>query len=149
MKSGIPEKKKPVKKLHVGKEINFRLIGISSHENDYRLVWAINNQLAVNFIREQNLVIHRSRLNADLEFSRFIYSDEDKILTYYLISNRCPDGFLLPEMTNIDYILQITGELDAKYLDRILKAYRKVDIISAIFEIDLKQLKSKGTIFAI
>jgi len=149
MKSGIAAKKKPVKKLQVGEEINFRLIGISSHENDYRLVWAINNQLAVNFVREQNLVVSRPKINADLEFSRFIYSDEDKILMYYLISNRCPDGFLLPEMTKIDYFLQITGELDAKYLERILKAYRKVDIISAIFEIDLKQLKSKAAIFSV
>jgi hypothetical protein len=140
MKAGNPEKKKIVK-LQIGETHGFTLIGISSHENDYRLVWAMNNAFSFQFTRTDNLVIFSQKLNADLEFSRFIFTDEEKYLTYHLISNRCPDGFLFPEIKNLDYLLQITGELDSKQLSLVLKELKKVGIVSATFMIDPKQLK--------
>jgi hypothetical protein len=140
MKAGKPEKKKIVK-LQIGETNSFTLIGISSHENDYRLVWAMNNVFSFQFTRSENLVIFNQKLSTDLEFSRFIFSDEDKYLTYHLISNRCPDGFLFPEIKNLDYLLQITGEHDSKHLSIILKGLKKVGIVSAAFMIDPKQLK--------
>jgi len=140
MKAGNPEKKKIVK-LQMGETNSFTLIGISSHENDYRLVWAMNNAFSFQFTRIDNLMIFNQKLNTDLEFSRFIFTDEDKYLTYHLISNRCPDGFLFPEIKNLDYLLQITGELDSKNLAIIFKELKKVSIVSATFMIDPKQLK--------
>ena len=140
MKTGKPEKKKIVK-LQIGETNSFTLIGISSHENDYRLVWAMNNAFSFQFNRIENLVIFNQKLNTDLEFSRFIFSDEDKYLTYHLISNRCPDGFLFPEIKNLDYLLQITGEMDLKHLAIIFKELKKVSIVSATFMIDPKKLK--------
>jgi hypothetical protein len=140
MKTGNPEKKKIVK-LQISETNSFALIGISSHENDYRLVWAMNNAFSFQFTRIENLVIFNQKLSTDLEFSRFIYNDEDKYLVYHLISNRCPDGYLFPEIKNLDYLLQITGELDSKHLAFVLKELKKADIVSATFMIDPKQLK--------
>ncbi len=140
MKTGNPEKKKIVK-LQISETNPYALIGISSHENDYRLVWAMNNAFSYQFTRIENLVIFNQKLNADLEFSRFTFTDEDKYLTYHLISNRCPDGFLFPEIKNLDYLLQIMGELDARHLAAVLKELKKVSIVSAVFMIDPKQLK--------
>jgi hypothetical protein len=140
MTTGKPEKKKIVR-LQVSETYNFSLIGISSHENDYRLVWAINNTFAFQFNRIENLVIYNQKLKTDLEFSRFIFTDEDKYITYYLYSNRCPDGFLFPEIKNLDFLLQITGESDSKHLDKILKDLKQISIVSATFMIDPKQLK--------
>jgi hypothetical protein len=140
MKTGNPEKKKIVK-LQISETNRYALIGISSHENDYRLVWAMNNAFSYQFTRIENLVIFSQKVNADLEFSRFTFTDEDKYLTYHLISNRCPDGFLFPEIKNLDYLLQIMGELDAKHLAAILKDLKKVSIVSAVFMIDPNQLK--------
>jgi hypothetical protein len=140
MKTGSPEKKKIVR-LQIGEINGFALIGISSHENDYRLVWALNNAFSFQFTRIENLVIFNPKVNADLEFSRFTFTDEDKYLVYHLISNRCPDGFLFPEIKNLDYLLQITGELDAKHLAAMGKELKKVSIVSAVFRIDPKQLK--------
>lgn len=140
MKAVKPEKKKIVK-LQISETNSFTLIGISSHENDYRLVWAMNNAFSFQFTRIDNLVIFSQKLNTDLEFSRFFFTDEDKYLTYHLISNRCPDGFLFPEIKNLDYLLQITGEMNSKHLALFLKELKKVDIVSASFLIDPKQLK--------
>ncbi len=140
MKADKPEKKKVVR-LRIGETSGFALIGISSHENDYRLVWAMNNAFSFQFTRIENQVIFNAKLNADLEFSRFIYTDEDKYLTYHLISNRCPDGFLFPEIKNLDYLLQITGEIDSNQLASVFRELKKVSMVSAVFMIDPKQLK--------
>jgi hypothetical protein len=140
MKTGNPEKKKKLK-LQMDDKIHFRLIGISSHENDYRLVWAINNQLSFQFIRIQNLVMHQPKLKTDLEFSRYLHTDEDRYHAYYLISNRCPDGFLFPELKNFDFLMQITGEITSGDTKEFLKKLKEVQVISASFLLEPHKIK--------
>jgi len=141
VKSKFHSKKKNLR-LDVNHDINFSLIGISSHENDYRLVWAINNSLKIQYIRTDNLVVHYPKLKIDAEFSRFAYVDEERIMTYYLISNRCPDGILFPEIKNIDFLMQVVGELNSKSIDALLKSLRKIDIISAAYFIKPEMIKN-------
>lgn len=145
MKSGQTEKK--TLKLKVEEDFNYRLIGISSHENDYRLVWAINNQLKMKFVRIGNLVMHNKKQGADLEFSRFFYEDEDRYLKYYLFSNRCPDGILFPEIRNMDFIIQIVGELTEDDFSLIIKEAKSITIVSALFVLQPGKLKNFGQLF--
>lgn len=140
MKSASLKKTKRVK-LQVDTEINFKLIGISSHENDYRLVWAINNLLQMQFARTENLIIHDNRLGTEMGFSRFIYYDEDRFLTYKLISNRCPDGFLFQEIRNFDFIMQVTKEMTDTEIKAFIKKLKAVEVISASFLLDPEKLK--------
>jgi len=141
MKS-IPPSKKQTLKLKVDDDIRFRLLGISCHENDYRLVWAVNNQLKWSFVRADNLVVHNQKLKTDLEFSRFTFTDDSRYMTYNLISNRCPDGFLFPEIRNFDFLLHITGEINISDMEILIKQYRKIDIISAVFTIEPNQIRN-------
>lgn len=145
MKSGQTEKK--TLKLKVEEDFNYRLIGISSHENDYRLVWAINNQLKMKFVRIGNLIMHNKKQGADLEFSRFFYEDEDRYLKYFLFSNRCPDGILFPEIRNMDFIIQIIGELAEDDFSRIIKEVKSITIISALFVLQPNKIKNIGQLF--
>ena len=145
MKSGQPEKKQTLK-LKVDHSINFRLIGISSHENDYRLVWSINEQLKMQFIRIGNLVIHNRKLDADLEFSRYLFHDEDRYLKIFLLSNRCPDGFLFPEVKNFDFLLQITGETNDTEIKQLVTKLKTVPIISAVFNLQPEKIKGAGKV---
>jgi hypothetical protein len=140
MKPGNPIRKRPLK-LKISDDIHFRLIGISSHENDYRLVWAINNELKFQFTRTESLRIYRAALKTDLEFSRFTYIDEDRILTYSLISNRCPDGFLFTEFKNFDFLVKITGEITEAETREFFKKLKTVDVISASFILEPEKLK--------
>ncbi|NTV83921.1 MAG: IPExxxVDY family protein [Bacteroidales bacterium] len=140
MKPGNPIRKKTLK-LKVNEDIHFRLIGISSHENDYRLVWAINNKLGFQFTRTESLFIHRAALKTDLEFSRFTYIDEDRRLTYSWISNRCPDGFLFVEIRNFDFLVKITGEIREDETKEFVKKLKTVDVVSASFILEPEKLK--------
>jgi len=87
-------------------DFRFLLVGISSHENDYRVSWAINNNLDMTLKRSGSLEVYNPRISQNQEFSVYQYTDQDTLLHYYLISNRCDNGFLLEEMSNIDYILK-------------------------------------------
>jgi hypothetical protein len=141
-----PVKKKQTLKLKIDEGVNYKLIGISSHENDYRLVWSINNQLKMQFVRIENLVVHNRKLKADLEFSRFTYHDEERCMKYYLVSNRCPDGFLFPEIKNFDFLLQIVGEFADKETQALSRKIKTVDVISASFVLQPDKLKGIGKI---
>jgi hypothetical protein len=124
-------------------EYSFHLIGISSHENDYRLSWGINNQLGISFVRTDNLVSYNQRIGQEQEFSLSQYLDEETCLQYNLISNRCDNGFLLEEMTNIDFLLQIVGEASEDDLSDIIHKLKEIDMITATFVINVDRLKSK------
>jgi hypothetical protein len=140
--------KKQTLKLKIEPEVNYKLVGISSHENDYRLVWAVNNQLNLKFVRTDNLVVFDTKLKTDLEFSRFTYYDENLYLKYNLTSNRCPDGYLLPEMRTLDFILQITGEISAQDMEDLIGRLRKTDIISTAFVLSPEKIKKIEKLFA-
>jgi hypothetical protein len=138
--------KQRILKLKIDKKINFRIIGISSHENDYRMVWAINQKLGMRFLRIDNLIVHNTKIKEDLEFSRYLFEDEDCYLKYYLISNRCPDGFLFPEVKNLDFVLQVTGEINSAKLKDILKKIKSVDVVSTAFILQPESIKKIGDI---
>jgi hypothetical protein len=134
------DKKKTVK-LKVDKDIHFKMIGISCHENDYRLVWAINENMKVQFLRIGNLVVHNTKIKEDLEFSRYLFDDEDRYMKYYLIANRCPDGFLFPEVRNLDFVLQIVGEITPGELKELEKKIKSIDVISTAFILQPEKIK--------
>lgn len=134
--------RKKVVKLQVDNEIRFALVGISSHENDYRLVWAINNQLGTSFTRTGDLVVHQPKTGSDLEFSRYIYTDEDTYITYSLISNRCDNGFLFADIRNFDFLMKVNGEMSSHDMQALVKKLKSIEVVSACYL--LEPLKIKG-----
>jgi len=110
----------------------FTLMGISSHENDYRLSWSINEQLGLTFAQEENLVAGDGR-----EFSCFVHEDDGQ--TLLLISNRCDNGFLLEKYKNIDFILKFNAELNETEISKWTGNLKKVPLISAIFPIPVNK----------
>jgi len=140
MKSRDPKPKKKLK-LRISDDIPFKLIGISSHENDYRLVWAINNTLGYQFVRTGSLTVHRPALNADLSFNRYTYTDEDKYLTFHLISNSCAEGFLFHGLKNLDYLLQVNGVTNNLEMTELIRELKSVEVISACFLLDPAKIK--------
>ena len=127
--------------LNYQPELEFNLLGISSHENDYHLSWALNQKLGLQFIKIRNLEIHQAEAALSQEFSVFNYEDEDALLVYNLISNKCERGYLIPELRNIDYFLQISGETNQGFLDQYIENLRNSGVVNASFVLDPKKIK--------
>ena len=123
--------KRNVFKFEAG-PVEFTVIGISSHENDYRLSWNINEQLGFHFTQGNSLFN-----KAGKEFTCFAHEDEDRLLL--LISNRCDNGFLLEKYKNFDFILKINNGLDEMEMSAWLRDLRKTPLISAAFPIPINK----------
>ncbi|HAN18815.1 MAG TPA: IPExxxVDY family protein [Bacteroidales bacterium] len=128
--------KKKVHKLIFEPETGFKLIGISSHENDYRLSWALNKYLGYNFSKSENLLIQKPKHNIEQSFSVYIYNDEETFLQYQLIANNSENGFLIPELKNIDFFLKISGEYSDSIINKIVTKLKKIEIINTAFNLE-------------
>jgi len=134
--------KKKTHKLSINAEYSSAIIAISSHENDYRLSWAINKQLETNFVKTNNLVVFNKKYKIEQEFSLFVFEDEDNMIKYHLVANKCDNGYLIPELSNMDFFIQIYGEISADFKDRLLEKLKKINIVTGAFVIDPAILKS-------
>jgi hypothetical protein len=130
-------------KLTFFEEYDFKLIGITSHENDYHLCWKINQILDLRLVRLEDLHIFNSKFKISQDYSLYHYSNEDSMAEYHLISNRCENGFLLEELRNIDFLLKISGDMDEQFLNNLLGSLRTIEGVTAAFELDPSQLKSR------
>lgn len=130
-------------KLKYLPEYDFVVIGITSDERDYKLIWEINNALGWNLERQENYRWYNKSTETEFEFSLFTYTDPDSYIHYKLISNK-HDGFtLLEELKNIDYLLLIYDESGMKQFTALKEKIRKINVVRAIFHIDISRYKSK------
>lgn len=121
----------------------FALLAISSHENDYRLSWSLNQDLSVQLKQSGHFRIHHPKYNAEMEFSKFIHEDEETLTKLCLVSNRCQDGFLLSEQKTIDFLLKITSEEEKvdQLAMSLLKKIKENALVHLAYVIDQENLK--------
>lgn len=134
-------KTKKSHKLKFDERFPFHIIGISSHENDYRLIWAINTGLQLSFVKISNLKLNDKQGNT-MEFSRYLFEDETLQYSYYIISNLCPEGILIPEYRAIDYFMFVKGPFAEGFIEETTGKLKKIGIISAAFPINVNSVKS-------
>lgn len=130
-------------KLKVALDFEFDLMGILSQSPEYKLAWSINKQLGINMVRAEEAKIEFIN-NNDLLISYYIFETENSLLR--LIKNRSHEGgatFLLPEIKQIDFFLQIynhSGAFDSNYIFSTLAKNSEIQFIT---KIELGKLKSK------
>jgi hypothetical protein len=139
---------KKVYKLKGLQPENFRVICIASHQNHYRLSWALNRVLNIHFRQSDDLVIKHNKANVDQRFSKYTFRTDATPITYHLISNKSEQGFLLKELVNIDYLLKIVGELEDEDFKDIIDKIKNLDIVITAFELKpISNVQSKKLTF--
>ncbi len=127
-------------------EYDFSLYGISSHEKDYRVCWAVNKVLELSLTkRNEKIEVFHKRQNRYSYHSLFSEFDFDKEEEVHLISNRTKTGYLIPEQKHADYLLIVKGDA---ILDKteIIQKLRQIHFILMCFEIEVSLLKSKDNL---
>ena len=151
--------------LKIEFDYNFVLVGISSHEKDYRISWALNNALGIDLTINESLEI-KFKNKTDVFFSIFSFKNEEDFLEFHVISNFSEkkvvnsnannlfsksenfsesntNGTLIPEMKQINYFLLIKGEVKKKDIKTIVDKIKKINLVLAATPIDIMALKSK------
>lgn len=145
-------------------QIDYDLIAIYTTLEDYRLAFKINQQLDILLSKNANEIpIEISKQNAS--FSRFTFEDEQKRMIWDLIQNKqeimlpVPEKSatlfedkmvatpvnLIAELRKVDYLLKIEHENQIQIKD-IISKLKKMDVISTVYEVDAKDIKSKNNL---
>lgn len=75
-----------------------------------------------------------------------VYSDRESSpqLYYNLISNKSSNSVLIKELPNIDFILEISGEISKEAFANITREIKKISGVTAVLEIDPQKIKRKA-----
>lgn len=122
-------------------DLDFYLLAISTPLKDYQLVYAINNNLEVDFKKIDDLVIE---LSGDIEhyfslyhFRNFMNKD------FYIIGNKCKEGYLIPELKESNFFLMLRNFHDLEDLKYYSTKLKSLNDIQLIININPLKLKSK------
>ena len=129
--------------LEIEYDFDFILIGISSHEKDYRICWALNNKLELELIKSVSLEIKDKKQEDVSSFSLFICERPDEFVEYLVIANRSEKGLLIPEQKHIDYFFVIKGEFEDDEIETIISKIKEINFVLTALRIDPSILKSK------
>ncbi len=124
-------------------EYEFQLIGISCHEKDYRLCWAINQQLKLNLTKtttDLELVHKKNKKTA--YYTVFEFVNQDTLNEYYLISNRSRDGLLINELSHLDFFFMVKENYPIDIND-VLTRIKKIPFILTAYNVTVDSLVSK------
>ena len=138
-------------------EDSFYLIGINSALDNYNLVYKLNKQLNLNFVRsKKDIDLPREKAY----YSHFIAKNKSKEIIYDFFSNKfkkisspnklnkldlfntpfSKEVYLLEEYKEADYFLKST---DQKYHQEIINYIRNIPQISIIYNVNSNEIKNK------
>jgi len=130
--------------LDLEEDYDFYMLGICSHIRDYRLCWELNQHLEISLKKSSDLEILSQGESKFYSFNTD--EEEDKSNSFYLISNKSPLGFLVPEERKCDYFLVVKGPLDEKAKENILSSVNQCKNVLTSYSITAAELRSKNNL---
>lgn len=131
------------KKLKYKPDYNFKLIGISSSDEGYKISWNLAKILNVEIIKSVDIQIMNPKFEDYQLFSVFENQEKHNNLDIKLVSNKGNMGYLVEELKNIDFFLIINEDEDSNLYDSIYKSLKEANNITAVFKLQAESLKSK------
>lgn len=131
-------------KLEIEPEWPYRLLGITSPLNDYRLVHYLSQVTGLTFQRMDDLIVNLAAHTFQLP----LFTAKDKVLRvdYLLIPNRMEGLSLIPSEKRFDYFLIAGGEGKAPF-DSISRKLQKNPHILFSHVVDITQWKEAPLFF--
>jgi hypothetical protein len=127
-------------------DFDFVLIGITTSLKDYRVCYLINKHLGFNFAKIADLVVDPLPHTEPASFSFYQFQQKETENLFYFIANKGTEGFLIPEMKEVDYFLMIKNLLQEEETDKYTSLLNRIPEIVAAVKIDPKKIKSRGNL---
>jgi hypothetical protein len=129
--------------LKLSLDLDFVLIAITAPLKDYVFCHQINTRLNLDFVKVEDHEVYFNIDEPPLAFSRYYFYIEQGDNEFYIINNRNSEGFLIPEMSRVDFFMIIHSYIDKEDLRYILTGLNKLPDIQVAAQIDPYKLKSK------
>lgn len=125
-------------KLDVPPEIDFDLIGLSCHQQDYKVCWHVNQLMGITLTKQDD--IYLTIQNKKSHHSYFLFDDEENFMTIELFKNKGVPQYLIPDYQNIDYFIKLNNNSQHN-LDDLIKRIRELDCILTAVKLEPEELK--------
>lgn len=123
-------------------EYDFLMIGLSSHHNDYRLAWAMNETLSISLTKcPEDFVVVNKKGQGVSNHSLYEFRDQENLLEYFLVKNKSLGSYLIPEKPMMDYFLFLFDNQALDPSDLLLKL-RTIPIILGGYLFDPEEFES-------
>lgn len=129
--------------LKLSLDLDFILIAITASLKDYVLCHKINTSLGFNFGKINDHEVYFNIDEPALAFSKYHFAASEEGNEYFIVNNRNPEGFLIPEMNKVDYFLVVHHYIDEEDLSSLLKGLNQLTDIQLATQIDPLKLKSR------
>lgn len=123
-------------KLDMDPDPEVMLIGISCHENDYRLCWALNRELGIDLVRRASDITEPGPEKM-ASYSAFDHTDEEHEARWTLVHNHSADGILLKEHKQADYFL-VVDESAPITAHELIDRVRRAEFVLTAFALDAR-----------
>ena len=128
--------KKKKHTLEFDVDYDYDMIGICSPNNDYRIVWAMNELLNIRLEKSvEDFIIVNQKGEKKSEHPFYQFSDEENFLELFFIKNKFEGKYLIPENKQIDYFFFLLHNQLYKIPDLITKL-KTIPTIHGAYEFD-------------
>jgi hypothetical protein len=122
--------------LNIEYEVEFDVFGLSTPFADYRLAWALNEQLDFKFEKSNELISIFDRKTKQMKsFQRFSYADEEDLTQIFLLKNKQGNQIVTADHTMMDFFLIIKNNF-AIDTNKLLTQLRNTNGIVAAFKLE-------------
>lgn len=118
----------------------YLILGLVSHEPDYKLSLAINKKLSVSLKHSTPVTIDN---NIENSFSRFSASETSGAV-FSLISNKSENEILIGKLKNIDYLFIAFDPEKQIKADNLMSTLRTTEFVNGVFLMSSDLLKDKN-----
>ncbi len=129
-------------KLNGSHELPFVLIAISCSDSLLKLAWNLNNALELDFRESEHQVFTKE--NPSQVFPVLCDRNSSESKFYNLIPNKLASNLLVKELPNIDFILEISGEILKNDVTNIIKKIKLIPGIVIAIEVMPEKIKRKN-----
>ncbi len=133
-------------RLDIDYEYDFDIYGIITPAKDYKLAWALNDLLALRLSKQKDLCFDFSGKDR-LIISNYHYITEHNIFRLLrnkaLVATSLKKPFLLPDIKEYDYIIQISGAMQKLYPQELINMFLKIQLVQYVKKFDPLTLKFK------
>jgi len=142
-------------------EEEFKLIGLVSVLEDYRLAYFLNKNLGWSLVKSKFDLDFRNRAGQG-NYPVFEFDQDSIGLEIKLINNKYSGvisksetevyglfdqiehtTYLIPEKKNIDYLIKLSGEINDHTLEKIIDTIKNIPQVQTSYNLEVKDIKSK------
>ena len=127
-------------------EFDFALIGIVSTVKEYKLAWYLNQHNLFRLVKAEDIKIEFTD-NKFIRVSNLIHEDDYSLVhllrNKLVSSNNGPVNFLVPELSQFDYLLKLRNTVDENWSDLVFQKIKDIDIADYITRIEVEKIKQK------